>query len=269
MYNYTNEGVGAQYQRILCILLLCYMYNVMYIHQKITIGHNYNNEIDWNEKWDNTFNLYKLSSTIPEDKEKIIIESFCPNIEELANNIENLKKDNNKHYIIKITNSTIIGDYFIDYFNKILPNIRNLYQYNGKFIYNKNYTNIAIHIRVHNKCDTEHPDSTKEFGNRYTLNFNNYNNLIIKLKKKYKNPLIHIFTQDSNEFDDLKDVIFYKDTDVFFTLHHLIKADVLVTAKSSFSYLAALYNENEVIYINFWHNQLNNWTNYDNFLVKL
>jgi hypothetical protein len=269
MYNYTDEGVGAQYQRILCILLLCHLYNIKYIHQKITIGHNYDNDINWNEKWDNLFNLYKLSSEITDNKEKLLIERFCPSIEELTHNINNLKKDNNKNYIIKITNSTIIGDHFINYFNDILPNIRNLYEYNGNYIYNKNYTNIAIHIRVHNKCDTEHPDSTKEYGNRYTLNCNDYNNLIIKLKKKYKNPLIHIFTQESYEFDNLEDVIFYKDIDAFFTLHHLIKADVLVIAKSSFSYLAALYNENEVIYVNFWHKPLPYWNNYDNFLVKL
>jgi len=269
MYNYTDEGVGAQYQRILCILLLCDLLEIKYIHQKITVGHNYDNDINWNERWDNLFNLNKLSSVITGNNKQKIIEKFNPPVHEIIQNIQNFEKDKNSDYIIKITNSTQIGDFYINYFDNILYKVRSLYNYTGKCIYDKNYTNIAIHIRVHNKFDTEPPDSSQEFGARYTLNCNQYKELIINLKKKYKNPLVHIFTQESQEFDNIDGVIYYKDTDAFFTLHHLIKADVLVTAKSSFSYLAALYNENEVIYVNFWHKPLIHWNNYENFLVKL
>jgi len=54
------------------------------------------------------------------------------------------------------------------------------------------------------------------------------------------------------------------DTDVFYTLHHLINADVLVIAKSSFSYLAGIYNQKTVMYFPFYHSPLKNWINIDN-----
>ena len=46
---------------------------------------------------------------------------------------------------------------------------------------------------------------------------------------------------------------FYLDVDVFETLRQLLNADVLVTAKSSFSYVAALLSRGTVIYEPFWH----------------
>ena len=46
--------------------------------------------------------------------------------------------------------------------------------------------------------------------------------------------------------------------------HHLVNANVLVLAKSSFSYLAGLYNQNIVYYIDFWHTPMPNWININN-----
>jgi hypothetical protein len=43
-------------------------------------------------------------------------------------------------------------------------------------------------------------------------------------------------------------------------------ADILVIGKSSFSYVAGLYNTNTVYYFNFWHSPLNNWINVDELL---
>ena len=53
---------------------------------------------------------------------------------------------------------------------------------------------------------------------------------------------------------------FYLDVDVFETLRQLLNADVLVTAKSSFSYVAALLSRGTVIYKPFWHSPLSSWT---------
>ena len=47
--------------------------------------------------------------------------------------------------------------------------------------------------------------------------------------------------------------------DPFTTLRHLTEADLLVTAKSSFSYVAALLNPGLVLYEPFWHGPIPGW----------
>ena len=39
----------------------------------------------------------------------------------------------------------------------------------------------------------------------------------------------------------------------------LVRADILVTAKSSFSYVAALLNPNIIVYESFWHKPMTHW----------
>ena len=84
--------------------------------------------------------------------------------------------------------------------------------------------------------------------------YNIVKNEIQKFKKK--NIKIHIFTQGklSKKILDIDDSIkcnFNK----YKTFLHLIKADLLVTSKSSFSYKAALFSKNKIISPrDFWHN---------------
>jgi hypothetical protein len=55
--NIQYEGVGAQYQRIVSLLSIAKRHNLKYIHIPIKIGHNYNNDLEWNNKWDKMFNI--------------------------------------------------------------------------------------------------------------------------------------------------------------------------------------------------------------------
>ncbi|XXQ33454.1 Uncharacterized protein PBTT_03916 [Plasmodiophora brassicae] len=63
------------------------------------------------------------------------------------------------------------------------------------------------------------------------------------------------------DFTDLDalDPVLHLDTDTFATVHALVMADVLVMAHSSFSYVAALLNDNLVIYDPFWHSPAPTW----------
>jgi len=67
-FNYLNtcniddtEGFGSQYHKIITLYAVACKYNMKYIHIPIQIGHNYNNDKDWNNKWDIMFNFKKLS----------------------------------------------------------------------------------------------------------------------------------------------------------------------------------------------------------------
>jgi hypothetical protein len=47
--------------------------------------------------------------------------------------------------------------------------------------------------------------------------------------------------------------------DIFDVLDHLIHADLLVTSKSTVSYLPAIINKGIIIYEHFWHAPLQHW----------
>ena len=128
-------------------------------------------------------------------------------------------------------------------------------------------TNIAIHIRRGDITPKYYPHAY--FPNKYFIK------LINKLKQKYKNHNIHIFSCKSNEegwsdFEDLdvelhlredwsNDNLKYEKIDMV----HFIKADVLVIG-GTFSYVPAFFNLNDVYYPNkYWHPKLNHWINYE------
>jgi len=269
-YNYLNsfnirstEGVGSQYQKIINLYAVIKKFNLKYIHIPIQIGHNYNNDKNWNEKWDIFFNFKKLSNNDEIDIEKqekyfitehntieaTIFRNRNPDILYLYSHTYNIFYKNPEYYFKDIQNDLI--DAYDD-----ANNHRTL-------IYNKTKTNIAIHIRVYNNYDNEDDNTyydrySKENTTDAKFNFtaDMYENLINQLKEKYTNTEIHIFSQKEyfnikfKKLRDIKDIkLHFDDMDVFDTFHHMCKADVFVMGLSSFSILAAYYNKNTVIYL--------------------
>jgi hypothetical protein len=128
--------------------------------------------------------------------------------------------------------------------------------------YNNEKTNIAIHIR---RGDVSKYTNTDRY-----IPFDNYYNIIENLNLKYNNACFFIFseiTNDKHEFDEFIknnidrgiDINLLADIDILTTLEYMIKADVFVMSKSSLSYVAALYNENKVLYFDFWHTKMPHW----------
>ena len=68
-YEMTNEGVGAQYQRIIGLLGIAKKHGLKFVHRKITVGHNYEDDLLWDEKWDDIFNIKSINSIVEIDKE--------------------------------------------------------------------------------------------------------------------------------------------------------------------------------------------------------
>ena len=150
-YNNINEGVGAQYQRIIGLLSIAKRHNIKYIHIPIKIDHNYNNDPDWDEKWDNMFNIKKLSNNHEIDLKKLKNIYFQENFT-LDKNINDDDTILYQYtYPFKVFNNN--QDY---YFNNIKNDLIKAYDENNlnrKLIYNKSKINIAIYIRVFNKND--------------------------------------------------------------------------------------------------------------------
>jgi hypothetical protein len=260
-YISTNEGVGAQYQRILGILAVCKINGFKYYHNCVTVGHNYDNEPDWNKKWDDFFNIINSDLTIKENLnlKNIFVPHTISNINQLEKTDKFIYDFENAHYIIN-QNPEL-------YYNSIINDIRKLYfekNINRElkfFIPDKK--NVAIHIRTANSVDTE-PHELLPGQIRYISN-NTYKKIIINLANE--NNHIHIFTQGSFPIKEIetgiKNISYHIDTDTFDTFHHFVNADILVISKSSFSYLAAIYNKNNIMYLPSHLIPLKHWINID------
>ena len=273
--NIQYEGVGAQYQRIVSLLSIAKRHNLKYIHIPIKIGHNYNNDPEWDDKWDKMFNIKKLSDNIDNSTIKNkIYKKFLNSLDELLKDNQNIDST-----IISYIHAFNIFDNNPDYYlSNIQADLINAYDENNsnrKLIYNTNKINIAIHIRVFNQLDDtiNYNDYMNNTGMRHYMTCNLYFSLIEKLKEKYSNSDIHIFSQEHlfdihykklREIEDIK--IHFDDLDTFDTFHHLCKADILIMGTSSFSILSAFYNKNTVIYLPYSHPpSLKSWLIYNPF----
>ena len=237
------DGFGAQYQAFMSGIAFSDYMNYDYVHTPIK---RINSEVrhDWSEEMKNNICYKKLNlfMGIPDG-----ITSHGTNI---YNNI-NIKERNasvvhksenpDKYYTEEVLNK--IRHY---YYSTEKPDIKDI--------------DIAIHIRRGNVS------STGRWIKRYTTN-ETYIKIIDYLKKTYPNRKITIFSEGKKEdFSDLisNNVECRLNETIEETYHSFVKAKVLVIAKSSFSYSAALLNENIVYYAkNFWHNPLKKWKRFD------
>ena len=282
-YNYLNtynfkelKGVGSQYQKILTLYAVAKKNNLKYIHIPISIGHNYEKDETWDDKWDKFFNLKKVSDNNEIDIDDLDKEFVLDNYN-LKNILE--EKDPKKLYFFFHTLSIFeeTPDYYFKDIQDDLINAYNESNKNRKLIYNKNKINIAIHIRVFNDYDNiceninSYITSDKTASHKYYYTCDMYIKLINDLKNEYPDSNIHIFSQEKyfdikfKKIREIKDInIHFNDLDLFDTFHHLSKADVLVTGLSNFSIIAALYNKNKIIYLPFTSPPyLKSWNKYN------
>ena len=137
-YIYGNEGIGAHYQRIVALISIARRHNLKYIHIPIKIGHNYKNEVDWDEKWDNMFNIKKLTNNDEIDyltlEKKITKFTHTITLEQLLD--DNLNKTtilNYYHMPFKIVDNN--PDYYLSNIQKELIDAYDEINSNRKLIY--------------------------------------------------------------------------------------------------------------------------------------
>jgi hypothetical protein len=122
---------------------------------------------------------------------------------------------------------------------EILGLIKARYRMSEKHcFYNRNVVNVAFHVR---RGDVKG-------GRRFTSNKD-----ILKIYNKIINLLpdakFHLFSEGLfDDFREFSDIELHLNEDALTTFHHLVMANILVMAKSSFSYSAALYSDGIKIY---------------------
>ena len=122
--------------------------------------------------------------------------------------------------------------------------------------FDSTYMNIAVHIRRFNSRDCRIAGS--DTPNSYYLDVMN------KIRSKYiGRPLkFHIYSQGiPTSFSEYiaDDVVLHLNESIQDTFTGFVFADILVTSRSSFSYVAGLLSCGTVYYQNFWHPPLNHW----------
>ncbi len=268
--NQDIEGFGSIYYRIISLYAVAKYLNIDYVHIKCDIGHNYTNMDDdeWNDIHDNFFNFKKISKSINDYN---LNEFNIIKKNEMTTEDFNYINTNNFYYILAPFSITLQSN-SDEYYSPIRNELINAYEENNnnrELIYNKNKKNIAIHIRVFNDCDISifYDGYLNYSSDRFRYNEQAYLSIINKLIDKYPDYDIHIFTQE--KFKDRYPNInnnpnfnIHIDMDAISSLHHMIKADVLVLGFSCFSHLAGIYNKNIVYYIDYHMPKiLNSWIN--------
>lgn len=254
--NANSDGVGGQYQRIIGIIALAKKYNCEYVHTEITnMAHI--SDPEYIAKIDDYFNIKSKYKSVNDITYGITYNVGDITCEELMFYI-NIVLTESRVVLLKIRNPRVIMDSNTDIHNLVLPELRNMKRELLVPFFNKDTINVAIHIR---RGDILKIDK----GLRYT-SLSYFEKIINYFIEKNPNINICIFTEiveeNKHEFLEIEkklNVQIKADEDLIVTLEHLIGADILVMCKSSFSYLAGLYNSNTVLYENFWHNPLPQW----------
>lgn len=132
---------------------------------------------------------------------------------------------------------------------------------------------IAIHVRrgdvVQRTEDGIEP--LKKHQNRFATD-EHVESIIKACQRRFPDGVVEIVSEgspaDFQRFSDLGCRICL-DTEALVSLRRLATADLLVTGKSSFSYIAAMLNRGRVVYEPFWHKPLHDWVWVEDLLAEL
>lgn len=260
-YRPQTDGMGGQYQRIVGIIALANYYGAEYVHTPITemehIGDKsylpvIENYFRIKDHW-KPVTAYQYDEVYQMDE---VDETMILKLKQKYH-----PQKNHKNILVNIFLPRRIIDRRPELYLPIQSTLRSIKEQRLLPFYDEHKTNIAIHIR---RGDV----SQSENAFRYT-SIDYFKRVVEYFLKNVQNPNICIFTEiteaNKNEFHEFQEKQYpntriMADADVITTFDHLTQANILVMCKSSFSYLAGLYNPNQVIYVdNFWHAPLPNW----------
>jgi len=216
-----TDGFGAQFQAIMSGFAFARYNNYVYRHTAFKSIAHYNYPFEMN--------------------------TFC-GFKSDKNDISSHKVDIVYKYIQPVHRSCVPDIY---YTQNVLDEMRKLYMTTEKPP--KCKYDVAIHIR---RGDVNLSSEIRYTPNKLYLTVMNF------IRKKYNNISFCIYSEgNEKDFELLKnhDVIFSLNTNIKNTFHEMVTAKILVMAKSSFSYCAALLSQGEILYIPFWHKPLKHW----------
>jgi hypothetical protein len=232
-----REGAGSQALLIMVTINFARLYGLIYVHTPFQIIKHADRPVsEWIEAWEAHFNLGLGERSAAGDDHEII--NFSYNHVELLPLLD------------------IDGINLYRMFEMTIPEFRRKY-YSNKSQRKNEILTICVHVRRGDVTPNGHPDWTStsfiaETMSRVRMALDNHD-------VKYK---ICIISQ--REFTDVAelnvpDAELFIDVDPIWCMREAIEADILIMAKSCFSYVAALISDGIKIYEP-WHlPPLNGW----------
>ena len=236
-----DDGFGAQLQGLIYTIMFAECNNYPFAYSNIKkIDHNYENITNFVEDLENYINIknnYINASSI--DSSSVI------------------EIPDGKEYVYMAINTDKVLE------SPQFKNLKTIIYKNKKSPFTKDTFNIAIHIRKFNKCDNR-TSSMAPYTNQYYVKLiNNLREFFIYINKPI---LFHIYSQGAlEEFHELEmeSVLFHLNESIQDTFNGFLFADLLVTGPSSFSYVAGLLTDSDVIYVPFdQHGPCKKWRIY-------
>ena len=267
--NFHNDGMGAQYQRMIAIISLCNYCksgnNIEYVHTPITKIEHIPTELEIYQIED----YFGFSKTFTNINDVFINETVEINvISDFRVIIELSKKSKELQKNILLKTALIFGivEKYIYMYENTIEFLRSICSRSpssfSSFYTKPTGKNVAVHIR---RGDVTLNTTNRDILIRYTP-VEYFKDLILQMQLQTPTLNFYIFTEltveNQHEFEifrDISNVEIISDNRTLNTFQHLVSADILVTCKSSFSYISAIYNPNMVYYLPFWHQPLSHW----------
>jgi hypothetical protein len=259
----NSDGAGAQAHAILSTILFAKLYGLEYIHTPfMLIEHNHTQNVEWEQMWEDFFffglNRQPIShlSTTYVEKKKLIHPLL-------------LYKKPNTLYVVRNCHQCI--DLIPDSYSLILKEIRTHFKqlHFGNINQANQVKKISIHIRRGDVLSQGVNASRFTESNIIITLTDIITTFFIEHNIQYE---IDIYSQGGeNDFIDFKKskTNFKINYNEFETFKGLVKSDILIMAKSSFSYTAALFSEGLIFYDEFWHKPLKSWIKYNDVNINM
>jgi predicted Ser/Thr protein kinase len=249
-----SDGGGAQVHAMMSTMAFAHKVGVNYAHSPFCeIAHNSKGDNEWELRWEDFFNLGRG-------------EVLVGDLDVTKFRVVHLKKARR----FKRRRKTL---YVIPHCHDFCDNVPNVYRDIQKSFIHKYETSqssemrlndggggieIAVHVR---RGDVSQGGDAKRYTDNHVI-LSRLNNIKRSLTTTGEKVSIRVYSQgevaDFQEFLDMGATL-HLNEDVFVTLNHLISADILLMAKSSMSYCAALLSKSIVVYEPFWHQPMSHW----------
>ncbi len=250
-----TEGIGAMVQyQIWCFVLSKLFATNFYFTGFKNLQHYQYFDIapaEWDENITKFFN-FPLSESL--NHSEILFSTIEGDLENFI--------QKNKDFIINFHQNHLM-QFADEYINQ--PEVQTILKTLGKNLFldeklkyfSKEKNNIAIHIRKYTQTDCDLNPRREYFDNSKK---SYYIDLINSLSEN--NTHFHVYSQGSeSDFDFLsqKNITLHIEENPIVSLYHMINSDILITANSSFSYVAHLLGNHSKCYVrdtffHQWHN---------------
>ena len=247
----AGEGAGSKALMVMFTISMCRAYCIRYVHTPFKgLGHAEGDQEKWDAQWERFFNL-GLNEEDAEPKTTEAFDYFLLTYLKAGSGdwtrfIHPPLPSSRPCYYLDNPSAPgdparrVEEDRFVQLLTPHISDFKARYRHN-KPVRARHPVTVCIHIR---RGDVEP-------GSKMWTDLAWYSNILDVVSDTFNSPRIWCFSQGNREdFRELErhNVELFLDMDAELTMQNLIEADVLVIAKSCFSYVAAMLSDAVVIF---------------------